>query len=81
MIHDNFKELIEKLLPDAKEREQFFACYHEVLPRSIKIIEHKIAPEAFTGHVNALGRKLTPPPFVENNDSWYIERGENDIAL
>ncbi|MBP6910149.1 hypothetical protein KBC03_00960 [Patescibacteria group bacterium] len=47
-MHDNYKQLIEKLLPDATEREAFFSCYREFLPKSIKIIEHAISVEAFT---------------------------------
>lgn len=46
-MHDNYKQLIEKLLPDATEREAFFGCYREILPKSIKIIEHTITSEAF----------------------------------
>lgn len=80
-MHDNFKSLIEKLLPDAHEREAFFACYHELLPKSIKIIQHKISTEVFKEYATTIDRKLTPPPFREDNDSWYIERKEGDMAL
>lgn len=80
-MHDNFKDLIEKLLPDVKEREDFFACYNNLLPKSIKIIEHKITADDFLQHVEWLWRTLTSPPFLENNDSWYIERENNELAL
>lgn len=80
-MHDNYVQLIEKLLPDASEREAFFACYHELLPRSIKIIEHKISSDAFTRYAKGLDRHLTPPPFIKKNDSRYISRIDESLAL
>lgn len=80
-MHDNYKTLIEKLIPDVTERESFFACYHELLPRSIKIIEHKIGISEFINYTKSIGWKLTPPPFIESNDSWYITRDDDLLAL
>lgn len=53
-MHDNYKQLIEKLLPDVHEREAFFACYHEILPKSIKIIEHTISTKEFNDYTSTL---------------------------
>ena len=80
-MHDNYKQLIETLIPDASEREAFFACYHELLPRSIKIIQHKIGIREFMDYARSIGRQLTPPPFIQSNDSWYITRDDDLLAL
>lgn len=80
-MHDNYKQLIEKLLPEPHEREAFFTCYHEVLPRSIKIIEHRISEPSFTNYANSIGRTLTSPTFTDDNDSRYIERSDDSLAL
>lgn len=80
-MHDNYKQLIEKLLPDAHEREAFFACYHDILPKSIKIIEHTIPAEEFINYTSSLGRTLSSPEFVANNDSRYIDRADTTVAL
>lgn len=80
-MHDNYKQLIEKLLPDATEREAFFACYHDLLPKSIKIIKHKISSEDLISYTKGEGWELTRPPFIDNNDSWYIKRENDSLAL
>ena len=80
-MHENYKQLIEKLLPDNTEREAFFSCYRELLPRSIKIIEHTISSETFRDVTHAEWRSLQSPWFVAANDSWYIKRDDESVAL
>lgn len=80
-MHQNYKDLIAKLISDPHEREEFFACYHDPLPKSIKIINHKITLGEFMDYTQSLDWKLEDPGFSKQQDSRYIQRENNDMAL
>lgn len=80
-INQDFIDMIEPLLPDASQKDEFVVACTRPLKKSISINIDKISVEDFIELVTPRWWTLTPNKFYEQPTTFYIDREDTSIAL
>lgn len=81
-INVNFLDEMKSVFEDENEMQEFVDCCKMPLKKSLRLNTNKMSAQEFIDITKPWWYTLTDPWFIkEDNDSFYIDRDDTDIAL